>query len=359
MKTLWKMDSISTSQFDEFLNFSNLFLLQISFRGDLINVRPRSKEFCGWSFENRLRFNFTEHFLKPNRLTFEGFFKLIGEEEYAVEYFSWRSPTGEVSSPYLSFFRPSQSGDNSKSVMMFIKNESAHTEIKTSFRDKRYIYQARFLPGFIHNLNGPLSTILGRIELLHMKHPQIDAFEEIVKVGYRLQSLMDNVSFKIQNEEDQDRTKINLNRLLREEINFLNCDLFFKHQVEKSKDFADNIPEFYMNYFSISGVLTECYHFIRQFMDEEKNYTFTIKSYGKGKKAGFIADFRGEFQAPHASGLTLPYEMEGGALEVRRFSPPGLDSVFLAQSLECNKGYLYLRCNADHAALNLEFPIAE
>lgn len=351
------MNSISTSQFDEFLNFSDLFLLQISFRGDLVNVRPRSKELWGWSFENRLRFNFSEHFLTPNRLTLDSFLKLIGEEDYAVEYFRWKNPDGEMSSPFLSFFRANHIGGNSENILMFVKNQTSRPEIKIPFQDKRYIFQSQFLPGFIHNLNGPLSTILGRIELLHMKHPQIEAFDEIVKVGYRLQSLMDNVSFKIQNESNQDRTKINLNRLLREEISFLNCDLFFKHQVEKSRDFADNIPEFHQNYFTISGVITECFQFIRQFMDEEKNYTFTIKSYGKERRAGFIANFNGEFRAPDETGISLPFIMEGGAGEIKRIAPPGLDKIFLAQCMECNKGYLYLKCNVENARFALEFPI--
>ncbi len=192
-----------------------------------------------------------------------------------------------------------------------------------------------------------------------MKHPYMEEFEEIVNVGYRLQSIMDNLSFKIQNESSPGKIKINLNRLLREEISFLNCDLFFKHQVEKIKHFSDNVPEFTMNYFSISGIFSECYQFVRQFMDEQKNYIFKTKSYANGNRVGFAVELTGDFRNPGEKGTVLPLILQGNAIKIARSSPPALDKEFLLKCLEQNKGRLYLKCNIDNIKYKFEFPIPE
>jgi len=352
------MNDVSTSQFDEFLSFSDLFLLQISFRGDLVSFRPRGKQFWGWSFENRLQFNFVEHFLKPNHITLDLFLKFIEDKDYAIEYFSWKNPAGKISSPYLVFFRTNEDG-KSKDILIFVKNQVSQVKNNFPIEDKKYVYQSKYLPGFIHNLNGPLSTILGRIELLQLKHPKIEEFKEIVSVGYRLQSIMDNLSFKIQNETNSEITKVNLNRLLREELKFLNCDLFFKHNVEKIEDLSNNIPEFNMDYFSISGVLSESYQFLRQFIDEQKEYVFSLKSYVNGSTVGFKIDFSGDFKSPGKKGTDLPVSFEGGAIEVTRTAPQGLDKSLVAKCMETNNGHLCLKCEKNNLRVDFNLSLAK
>ena len=350
------MNNVSTSQFDQFLNFSNLFLLQISFRGDLVSFRPRGKKFWGWSFENRLQFSFVEHFLKPNHITLDLFLKFIEDKDFAVEHFCWKSPSGKVSPPYLVFFRTNEESESSKDILIFVKDKMA--PIRTNsfpVKDKKYIYQSKFLPGFIHNLNGPLSTIIGRIELLQLKHPNIEEFKEIVSVGYRLQSVMDNLSFKIQNENNTERSRINLNRLLREELRFLNCDLFFKHNVEKIEEFSNNIPEFEMDYFNISGVFSESYQFLRQFMDRQKEYVFNLKSFANGTKVGFRMNLSGDFRTPGRKGTILPISFDGGAIEVARTAPQGLDKSFLAKCMEPSMGHLCLKGEKGNLRIDYDF----
>lgn len=351
------MNDLSVSQFDEFLNFSDLFLLQISFRGDLINFRPRGKEFWGWSFENRLQFNLIEHFLKPNHMTMDLFLQFLEDEDYAIEYFTWKSPSGKISSPHRAFFRSSDIDENNKHLLIFIKNQLSDIKTKLPIEEKKYRFQAKNLPGFIHNMNGPLSSILGRVELLQLKYPNIQEFEEIVTVGYKLQSVTDNLSFKIQNECDSEKTKVNLNRLLTEEMKFLNCDLFFKHHVEKINEFSKNIPDFYASYFSISGVLSESYQFVRQFVDEQKEYLFKLKSFKNNNDVGLGFEFTGEFHSPGEKGTILPFNLEGGALEMTRVSSPNLDKDFLTECLEKNKATLSLNCTKDVIKFKMKFPL--
>jgi len=353
------MNSLAASQFDDFLNFSNLFMLQISLQGNLKNILPRSGKMWGWSFENRLLFNLAEHFLRPNHMTLDIFLKFLEDKEYAVEHFSWKSPSGQVSPPLLAFFKIDEFDKSGREILIFAKNQDSYTNNHISLEGKKYTFQAMQIPGFIHNLNGPLSSILGRIELLKMKHPHIKEFDEVVEVGYRLQSVMDNLSFKIQNESDSKNIKVNLNRLLREELNFLDCDLFFKHQVRKVKNFSKNIPEFNMKYFSISGVFSELYRFIRQFADEKKEYTFALKSYAREAQIGFAFEFSGDFKNPGDNGTLLPYSLKGDAAEIMRATTSGLDNNLLAECMNQNDAALHLKCENKSIKCKFEFPLPD
>lgn len=351
------MNGIGQSQFDAFLTFSDLHLFQISMRGNLLSFRPKHKKFLGWNSTNHHLFNFTEHFLQPNHLTLKLFLEIVSEREYTYDYFLWKGIDNQVSFPLPTFVRLTASEGNQKNILFFVKNPENVQQISIPFPDKKYVYQAKGIPGLIHNINGPFGTITGRIELLQYKHPEIKEFDEIIRVGYRVQSIMDNVSFKIVSENLKNDASINLNRLLREEISFLNSDLFFKHQVEKVEELANNIPEFVANYLSYSGIFSECYHFFRQFINEHREYVFITKSFHRGSQAGFSVDFLGEFNAQGKLGGELPVYFEGDYIEMIRFKKPGLDNRFLSHCMEKNQGMLSINGTREALKYRIEFPI--
>ena len=351
------MNGISKTQLDDFLRFAGLMLLQISSKGKLTSIRPRGHSFLDWNSKNSTKFNFTKHFLKPNHLTEELFFQLIAKNELTEDIFLWKKADGEVSPPLSTFIRSLETPSAGSQFLFFLKSPENTRKIEIPASDRRYIYQAQVLPGLIHNINGPFATIAGRVELLHYQHPEIKQLDEVIRVGYRLQAILDNLSFKVVQEKHQNPTPISLNRLLREELTFLNCDLFFKHQVEKVEDFAENLPEFVGIYYAYSGLFSEIYRFFRQFINEEKEYVFIIKSAAVGEShLRFSMDFIGEFEPATKEGTTLPIYFEGDYFEVLRFEKPGIDSKFLAYCMEINKGLLRLSCAQEALKCQFAFP---
>ncbi|RMG61259.1 MAG: hypothetical protein D6715_13990, partial [Calditrichaeota bacterium] len=332
------MDNLVASQFDDFLRFSRLKLLQISLRGELTSLRPRGSDFLGWRHDNRPQFNFTDHFLQPNHMTMKLFLKLLENKDYVEEYFLWKSAGGDLSLPMPCFFRLVRTPKKEQNILVFVRDGEESTQISLPANEKRWIHQARYLPGLIHNINGPLGTVMGRIELMQYKHPELNELDELIRVGYRLQAILDNVSFKITQEKYDRPTEINFNRFLREELTFLNCDLFFKHQVEKVSEFGENIPQFRARYVSLSNAFAECYQFFRQFVDEQKEYVFILKSFLTGTQVGYTVDFLGEFLLEGRGGAVLPVTLEGDYLELARSRIPGLDTYYLCL------------CMADHGA---------
>ena len=131
--------------------------------------------------------------------------------------------------------------------------------------------------GLIHNLSSPLLVILGRAELMKEKlidlkaqlaslsslsemgknldassilreHDQnIHDSETIIENVIRLNDIIQSVLRKSHQDQIDMPQIVNLSELVRENLDLLEADLFFKHQISKRYDLSDNVP-------SIKGV---------------------------------------------------------------------------------------------------------
>lgn len=140
--------------------------------------------------------------------------------------------------------------------------------------------------GIAHNLRGPLTSILGFAELLRMKSPAPEELSLIVSGAEKMNAIIENMLYKAQQEQDTGRRPIDLNRLLQEELTFLEADLEFKHNVKKVYELADTLP-------SIEGVYSDfsqgLLNIIRNALDamydaEEKR--LTVRTWWDGEVVG-------------------------------------------------------------------------
>ncbi len=351
------MTGLSTTQLDEFLVFSNLFLLQIKEDGQLESIRPNYHNFLGWDNTNVGQFNLQQNFLDPNHINWTDFNALFDVSDYTSNTFLWVDAQGKLSAPLPTFFKRSQSAKQGIRFLAFVKNPREMNLLTIPLPEKKLIFQGRAFPGLIHNINGPLGTLTGRVELLQYKYPDIAELEEVLRVGFRLQNILENVSFKVINEKSSELGKINLNRFLREELTFLNSDLFFKHQVEKVPEFAKNIPEFYAQYSFLSGIFQEIYFFFRNYVNEQREYVFITKSFSDDVNIGFSVEFMGDFE-PSGSGFpALPFRYEGDFLAIARLSVPGLDTRFLSHAIRHLMGHITIIGRPDEMKCRFTFPI--
>ncbi len=339
---------------DKFLQFAHVVLLEFSETGELRSIHPAERPFCGWSAENLDQFNLHTHFLEPNHLDPEFFLSRLPREEEAVN-FRWKDAGGRLSSPYPTIWQRTSDNGRQSGLQAMIYVPMECQSLGANWLDKKLYYQALHLPGLIHNINGPLGTIFGRAELLNYKHPEISDFEEIIRVGYHLQEILNTFRSKVINEKYLKAIRVNLNRFLDEEISFLNSDLFFKHKVEKVMEFCENIPEFYSKYAALSGIISECYHFFRQFMDEKQEYLFMCRSFKEAERIGFKLEFEGRFLSRGERGASLPVEISGGQDVYLQTIQPSLDTLFLSQCLAENGGILEIQGKANRLVFTYRF----
>ena len=94
--------------------------------------------------------------------------------------------------------------------------------------------------GIVHNLRGPLTSILGYGQLLRKEYPDSPDFEPIISSGQQMSQMIEDILAKSRQKKSQEPT--DLNTLLQRELDFLQANLFFKHEVEKDIRLDEKLP---------------------------------------------------------------------------------------------------------------------
>ncbi len=125
--------------------------------------------------------------------------------------------------------------------------------------------------GIAHNLSSPLLIILGRSELMrekliHLRQKMEELFRDerykelqfmvkeydqnirdteiIVENVAKLTEMIRNMMQKSRQDQTPDPQLINITSLLKDELKFLDADLFFKHNIKKHYEWNDSLPPF-------------------------------------------------------------------------------------------------------------------
>jgi|GEM_PF-886155 len=125
------------------------------------------------------------------------------------------------------------------------------------------------IQGIAHNMNSPLTGILGRIQLLERRLKKqkerltslsrelyLKEIDEILEEYEKallditstnenvdkLAGMIKNMMYKSRQEQTEELQLININELLREELAFLEANMFFKHDVTKEYNLNESIP---------------------------------------------------------------------------------------------------------------------
>ncbi len=163
--------------------------------------------------------------------------------------------------------------------------------------------------GLMHNLSSPLLVILGRAELMKEKlsdlksqlaslsslgemgknldassilreHDQnIQDCETIIKNVMRLNDIINNVFRKSRQDQIDMPQMVNLSELVRENLDLLDADLFFKHQISKRYDLSDNVPPIKGVHSDFSQVFLNIVQNSIDAMQESEKKNLFIKTY--------------------------------------------------------------------------------
>ncbi len=130
--------------------------------------------------------------------------------------------------------------------------------------------------GIVHNLRNPLTTILGFGELIKTQNPNLDGLEEIVEAGQRMNEMVEDILTKSRQHKDTEQVDFNL--LLHRELDFMEVDSSFKHNVEKTIELADDLPLFECAYTDFSQALGNLLRNALDAMYERPEKKLTVRS---------------------------------------------------------------------------------
>jgi signal transduction histidine kinase len=134
--------------------------------------------------------------------------------------------------------------------MAFLREQltSSHSQLREQIRKfaeiEPFIQTGQLLAGILHDLSNPLTTILGHAEYLQHLHPEIENTNVILNQGQRMKRIMEAIMQRVRSSKSRSVECIHINRLLQEEVLFLECQPYFKHDIIKIWDLGENLPPF-------------------------------------------------------------------------------------------------------------------
>jgi CheY-like chemotaxis protein/anti-sigma regulatory factor (Ser/Thr protein kinase) len=121
-----------------------------------------------------------------------------------------------------------------------------------------FISIGRLSSGITHNLNGFLTGLMGHLEILKMKKPELSAdIDNVMVQAKRIRDGIIEISNKYDNETVREAQPQNINQIIRAELSFLRADLFYKHFIQVDLDLEESLPNVFGIYADFAAALEE------------------------------------------------------------------------------------------------------
>lgn len=157
--------------------------------------------------------------------------------------------------------------------------EKRQSELETELlKEKRLSSIGHLISGIVHNINNPLTVILGRAQLLKMEMPGIKELDTIISQSKKIQGIMDNMNIKSCREKDTSKKLLDLNELLSIELTFLVADSFYKHEIKKDFQFQEGLPSIEAVYGDFSQCINSIIHFSMELMRNSDQKILSVKT---------------------------------------------------------------------------------
>jgi signal transduction histidine kinase len=108
------------------------------------------------------------------------------------------------------------------------------------------------IEGISHNLNGPLHNILGYVQLMQEVYPDSTDLRKIRQNGLRMAEIIKSLMNRMSQVVVFAPRPVEINELVRLELDFFEHNLFFKNQIEKEIQLGDDLPRIVVVYSDVS-----------------------------------------------------------------------------------------------------------
>ncbi|MDD5539564.1 MAG: hypothetical protein WC957_02150 [Candidatus Neomarinimicrobiota bacterium] len=112
----------------------------------------------------------------------------------------------------------------------------------TDFLKDEIFPLANMIPGIVHNISNPLTIIKIRSQILQNKMPDSPIFPALLDNINKIENILGNLAERISNLGNNEVRPINLKNLIKNELQFLEADMNFKHKVTKKIDLQESQP---------------------------------------------------------------------------------------------------------------------
>ena len=166
--------------------------------------------------------------------------------------------------------------DVNEQVLMEKQNHLLELELTREYKLAEF---GMLVAGIAHNLNGPLTGILGLCDLMKMRGTASTEIEQVRKQASVMRDLITNLLTKSRNESEIEPRELDVREIIETELRFLEGNLFFKHQITQNLLIADNLPTIYGVYIDLSQVIGNLVRNAIDAMYEAPKKHLTVKAF--------------------------------------------------------------------------------
>ncbi len=132
--------------------------------------------------------------------------------------------------------------------------------------------------GLAHNLKTPLSGIKGYAQLLKLDYKNLRELDLIINEVEVMESIINNLMLKSRKGHENKEESLNINDLIRIELEFLKANMFFKHRVKTNIKLDRNIPSIKGIYGHFSQAIVNIIQNSLDAMYDSKEKVLTIRT---------------------------------------------------------------------------------
>lgn len=206
----------------------------------VVYMNPRMEELLGIDYAE---LTCDESSMRPAEMITSKGRRMEDERGFSTEEVEWIRPDGHriqalKTSGRLEDHKGHSLGTLSTFVDITEKNDLEIELIETS----RMAFLGLYSQGIIHNISGPLNSILGFSSLLSKEHPDSEIPQRINGDAQRMAEQISSLGCRWHRTGNHTEELLNINEIIQDEVKFLEADLFYKHNVEKQFDFDPHLP---------------------------------------------------------------------------------------------------------------------
>jgi signal transduction histidine kinase len=116
--------------------------------------------------------------------------------------------------------------------------------LKKMTESESVVLTGHLMAGVLHNLNATLTYIRGHAEVLHLTHPDVQELETIQGQAHKMTEIIQSALYKVRHPRVRQEEELDLNRILRDEVRFLEATPYFQFEISRRWLLTERLPLF-------------------------------------------------------------------------------------------------------------------
>jgi PAS domain S-box-containing protein len=271
-----------SEQHNELLTFRTMILamkegvIVENARQEVVYMNPRMEEILGISWES------DEYRALPFKL--EGLITakgshIEGATGFSTEEVEWIRPDGRRIQALKTSGRLEDPLGNETGVLSTFVDVTERNDLEMELIEaSRMAFLGLYSQGIIHNLNSPLNSIIGFSSLMRRNAPDAEFPQRITDDAKRIADQISILGRRWRRTGTSSHEALNLNEIIQDELQFLDADLFYKHNVNKHFELDPDLPTIQGVYGDFSHALLNIIVNAIDALLESPNHELTVRT---------------------------------------------------------------------------------